>query len=88
MSLRDDHWELAREHLLNGNKVPLAALAGFLLRDFAFEGYDPAPDNDDLGAAFVLMFAYTDGTGPAELDYLYDTTFEAAPDWFEEWHGG
>lgn len=87
-TLREKHWELAREYLLAGRQVPLAPLAGFLLRDFAFEHYDFAPGNADLGLAFVGMFGYNDDTGPTEFEYLYDTALEATEDWFEEWDGG
>ncbi len=87
-NLRANHWELAREHLLDGKRVPLAPLAGFFLRDYAFENYDPAPGNDDLGVAFVEVFGYNDSTGQTEFDHLYDTAIEATEDWFEEWQGG
>jgi hypothetical protein len=83
-NLRDRHWELAREHLLRDRRLPLTPLAGFLLRDFAFETEDDQPPtNDDLIAAFAAVFGYNDAMGPTELEYLYDRAVEATPDWFE-----
>lgn len=89
VTLRDNHWNLALEHLLDGETVPITALAAFFLRDFAFEGFDQAPNDDELGGGFALMFGYIDGgTGPTELARLYDSSVEATADWFEEWRGG
>lgn len=67
--LRDNHWELAREHLCEGNKIPIEALAGFLFRDYAITSDDPALD--DLVTAFTQEFGY-DRDGE-EFRHLYST---------------
>ena len=86
-TLRPKHWELARRHLLHGEKLPLMPLAGFLLRDFAFETDDAPPGSADLEAAFAQTFGYTDRSGPQELDYLYDREPTADASWFELFQG-
>ncbi|MCQ4334932.1 hypothetical protein KM295_15885 [Natronomonas sp. F2-12] len=73
-SLRDQHWEKAREHLTGADKVPVTAVAGFLYRDFALE-YDFMPDGEDLVNVFRDEFGY-DSDDPderAEFDHLYTT---------------
>ena len=88
-SLRPKHWELAREHLLHGERLPLIALAGFMLRDFGFESDDGFPPaNEDLELAFVETFGYNDASGATELDYLYDREPIATSFWFEPFQQG
>jgi hypothetical protein len=83
-SLRPNHWQLAREHLLNDERIPLAALAGFMLRDFGFEMDDDLPPAyPELEAAFAETFGYTDSSADTELDYLYDREPITDAWWFE-----
>jgi hypothetical protein len=84
--LREKHWELAREHLLGGEQLPLIPLAAFMLRDFAFER-DGEPGDADLEAAFAQAFGYTDETGEEEMDHLYDRSPMVSSGWFEPFEG-
>lgn len=86
-NLRPKHWELAREYLLGDERLPLAAVSGFMLRDFAFENYPTTPGYDELEAAFAETFGYDDQSGPVELDFLYDRTPHATNKWFEQFMG-
>lgn len=89
-NLPNDHWVLARVHLLSDEKLPLLPLAGFFLRDYAFSDYDDPPGAVGLVEGFTELFGYTDDTGEEEVDYLYELPDDDvdADDWFEEFDGG
>lgn len=53
--LSDNHWQLARLHLSDSEKIPLESLAAFLLRDYAFNVEEPS--------AYTLVKAYTEEFG-------------------------
>jgi hypothetical protein len=71
-SLRDQHWEKAREHLTGSDKVPVTALTGFLYRDFALE-FDSTPEGEDLVRVFREEFGYDpgDSSETEEFEHLY-----------------
>lgn len=74
VSLRDRHWEKAREHLTGDAQVPVTALAGFLYRDFAVE-CDPEPDGEELIKVFCDEFGYNpdDADETDQYNHLYTT---------------
>ena len=83
-ALREQHWELALEHLLRGRPLPAEALAAYLLRDFAFDTDDgKPPTGDDLVALFGQEFGYRDELARVEFDRLYERTGAANAVWFE-----
>jgi hypothetical protein len=83
-ALREQHWELALEHLLRGRPLPAEALAAFLLRDFAFDtDSDDPPTGDDLVALFGQEFGYRDRLARIEFERLYQPTGAANAVWFE-----
>lgn len=80
-SLRDDHWELARQHLCYSQQVPAEYLAGFLFRDFSIEMAEPSTDG--LIQAYQEVFGY-DSEGE-EFQHLYTTdSSDIDADSFEE----
>lgn len=87
-TLKDRHWALAREHLLEG-QVPALCLAVFLYRDYVFE-----LDAPNLGAVigvFVDEFGYLTEEGELSEEFLdiYSVP-EKLPDpepWFEVYDG-
>lgn len=81
-NLRPEHWKLAREHLLDGKKLPIDPLAGFFLRDHALLDLENPPNFGDLRAAFAEAFGYDDESGAEEIDHLYDLTPVATGSWF------
>jgi hypothetical protein len=87
VTLRPKHWELAREHLLDAKQLPIAPVAAFFLRDYAFIEYVDAPGDDELIDAFAEMFGYGFGSSRTAFDHLFTRSIQATPDWFEEWHG-
>lgn len=54
--LLENHAELAREHLCNGEYIPVEALAAYLFRDHGFEVEQPSADT--LVQAFCEEFVY------------------------------
>jgi hypothetical protein len=81
-SLRPKHWELASEHLLFNEPMPVLALAGFMLRDYGLVAESP-PSSSDLVAAFRGEYGYRE-RDEVEFASLYDTAWLGAPgDWFE-----
>lgn len=91
-SLRDRHWELAREQLAGGRRIAVVPLATFLYRDFDLLTEEP-PTVKDLIKVFRFEFGYdslTGGTGaPAEFAHLYadDSEKKSALEWFENTPG-
>jgi hypothetical protein len=80
--LQEDHWEKALHHFLYDEKMPVIALAAFLLRDHGFVSSSP-PTADDLIAAFRDDFRYGDDM-QHEFDTLFDTSWNPyGDDWFE-----
>lgn len=85
-SLKDRHWELAREHLALGNRVPVLPLSAFLYRDYTFLRDEPTAG--DLISAFREEFGYTTAsfeTADDEYPYLYyeDEDVDMNDDWFQ-----
>lgn len=85
-SLRENHAELALEHLLFGEPIQAAALAGFLYRDYGFIAPAP-PTVDDLIAVFRRDFGF-DEEHTAEFETLYVTTWTGGERWFERFEEG
>jgi hypothetical protein len=85
-ALKTNHWELARKHLLFDEKVPIEALFGFLMRDFAILTAGPEPEATDLVDVFLSEFGY-DGRESEEVEHLYDLSIINAgvAGWFELW---
>lgn len=72
-SLRDKHWELARQHLLYEEQAPVVPLAVFLYRDFELQLPD-ASTFAGLIDIFRADFGYPDiQGGNVEFGHLYNT---------------
>jgi hypothetical protein len=82
-SLRENHAQLALEHLLLGARIEALALAGFLYRDYGFVG-KASPTSDDLIDVFRRDFGY-DTEHSAEFDTVYEVTWMGDGPWFELW---
>lgn len=80
-ALKDHHWELALEHLLNGRRMSAVALAAFMLRDFGWVS-TTGPTVIDLLIGFRRRFGYSDDV---EFNSLYDSTWGTSDSdpWFE-----
>jgi len=64
--LNDNHAELAREHMCNGDHVPVEHLAAFLFRDHGFQVEEPSAET--LVQAFCEEWVYdTDSPDFTEL---------------------
>jgi hypothetical protein len=85
-SLRSHHWEAARENLLFGEQLSVAALAGFFLRNYAVVTAGDPPTREHLVALFREEWGYLRPMDDQEYFYLYDETPPFDPvDWFEPW---
>jgi len=82
-SLKDNHWELAREHLLYDERAPAIPLAAFLYRDFGFTTDGPAISPHDLIAIFRRDFGYRPDSDDVEFSHLYNQAIPERVDWFE-----
>jgi predicted ATPase len=83
-SLRKNHAQLVREHLLHGEMVPLADLAIFLYRDYGLIGN--SPEISDLINAFAVDFGYASKAGaPLNEDFHKIYSLESANQWKENW---
>jgi predicted ATPase len=87
-SLFKNHAQLVREHLLHGEKIPLADLAIFLYRDFGLIGNSPKVS--DLIDVFAVDFGYATKSGaPRNEDfhmiYSLESTNQQDKDWLETW---
>jgi hypothetical protein len=84
-TLRDHHWGLALDHLLYGRRMEVLALAGFLLRDYAFitaGSIEPS----ELVAIFRKEFGYRTPEDDVEFSTLYSTDLPFDVDeWFQPW---
>jgi hypothetical protein len=70
-NLRENHWQLARTHLVKGGaQVPAVPLAIFLYRDYGFSKAT-VPTPGDLINVFKQEFGYV-GESIGEFDHLYD----------------
>jgi len=87
-SLKEDHWQLARQHLLYDDRVPAVALCAFLYRDFGFttDGISPAPAA--LIDIFRMDFGYRLDSDDIEFEHLYDANVPAREDWFVPFDAG
>jgi len=84
-TLPDQHWVKAKQHLLSGERVPIYALAGFYLRNFAFVA-DGQPEYPDLSREFLRTFGYYWNPSTEEVETLYDPEWTIEGDaWFEDW---
>lgn len=83
-SLRPQHWNLARQHLVYGTKVPVLPLAAWLYRDFAFDSALNDARNT-LIRVFRDEFGYPEGS-EEEFTHLFDDDPSAQPaeDWLQE----
>lgn len=68
-SLKDDHWELARDHLTYEEKVPAEPVAIFMYRDWGFESDEP-PEIGDLVELFREEFGFEEDS---KFEYLFET---------------
>ena len=84
-SLRDRHWELAREHLVFGDKIPAVSTAVMLYRNYALRTYPPSVS--EWVRVFQEEFGYLDESGEPtqEFQHLYsdDSEYESFEDWFD-----
>jgi hypothetical protein len=87
-NLRDDHENLAREHLLGGNRLPAEAVAGFFYRDFALSA-SKAPTRLDLLNLFRSDFGFpqTAAGDSAFVALFTDNAVEGMDPLFERWSG-
>lgn len=85
-ALRERHWELAREHLLDGERMPIGSLCAFMLRDFAFISESGPPDAASMVDVFLGAFGYG-SRDSEEVQNLYDLTILDAGigGWFDEY---
>lgn len=86
-SLKARHWEQARTHLTNSNRVPVVPLAVFLFRDFSFEG--PEVKMSDVVSVFRSEFGFTDKHSPdwnTAYQHLFSDNSETLKtgDWLEQ----
>lgn len=83
-SLRDNHWHLAKEHLLENEAIPVRALAGFYLRNYGCMA-SGTPSSSDLSRSFLELFGYTSWQpNTEEMDTLFDPSWDATTPWFED----
>ena len=79
--LVDQHWGATRSKLCDSTRIPVESLAGFLLRDYAFEVEDPSAFT--IVQAFAAEFGYQ--VGGKAFTHLYDTgDSNIGPDSFEK----
>ncbi len=71
--LRERHWELAREHLLLDNPMPVLALAAFLFRDLGLY-FVAEPGPATLIELFRREYGYS-SEDETEFNELYDTSW-------------
>lgn len=81
--LRPNHWELARQHLMDDQRIPALPLASFFLRDYAILATRP-PERSELVDLFFQAFGYQSPVDDEEVAFLFDRDW-AGPDgdWFE-----
>jgi hypothetical protein len=83
-TLLKEHWNLAKQHLLANERIPLRALAGFYVRNYAFTATG-RPTSSDLGEAFLDLFGYTTWqVNKDEMDTLFDSNWDDPKEWFED----
>jgi hypothetical protein len=87
-SLKERHWEAAKEFMLYRQPTPVVSLAAFLYRDYAFED-EGGVSADTLVRVFRTEFGYehdTFDTADAEFGTLYyrDEDDGEPSDWFLE----
>lgn len=68
-SLRERHWEAARQRLLFDGKLPVLPLVTFLYRDYSLQLPSP-PKLADAIAVFRAEFGY-EGEGTREYTHLF-----------------
>lgn len=79
----DDHWKLARQHLLHDKKLPVIPLALFLYRNYGFVSTGMSPHPTGLIDIFRTDFRYRPDAHDAEFAHMYDESFPERDDWFE-----
>lgn len=80
--LEENHWELARTHLLRDERVPVIALCAFLYRNYGFETTGVSPSPLGLVDIFREDFGYRPDEDEAEFRHLYDSSVPERDDWF------
>lgn len=84
-TLPANHWRNAREHLLYGEAVPVYALAGFYLRNYAFT-VSGEPEYVELSREFLRTFGYYWNPEEEEIESLFDPGWTiGSGEWFEDW---
>lgn len=71
--LRENHAEIAREELCEGQKIPAGLLSAFLYRDFGIRG-ETEPNAEDLVQIFRYEFGYRDEVDSQAEEF--ETLFE------------
>jgi len=80
-TLKDGHWELAREHLTDEEKVPAVCVAIFLYRDYGFES-DEEPELGDVVEIFREEYGFEDDD---KFEHLFIEDYDlGVDDPFEE----
>ena len=84
-ALDPGHAQRARERLLYGERLQVAALAAYLYRNYGFINESREPVPADVGEVFARDFHFRDsGTADDDFSTLFDTNTEDSPsDWFE-----
>ncbi|HUY06251.1 MAG TPA: hypothetical protein VMU99_03195 [Acidimicrobiales bacterium] len=83
IDLPAEHWVLAREHLLYGDRLPALALAGYLLRNFGFYSSE-RPNATNLIGSFRDEFGYA-SRNDDEFDHLFSSDpVPGVTTWFEQ----
>jgi hypothetical protein len=81
ITLKDDHWELAREHLTDGEQVPAVCVSIYLYRDYGFES-DEEPELSDVIEIFREEYGFEDDN---KFEYLFTEDYDlGVDDPFEE----
>lgn len=84
-ALKNEHAQLALEHLLLGQPMPIFPLAVFYYRDFGFTTDGPALSPTGLIDVFRQDFAFNSPTGRGDFEVLFSTGVPDRTDWFERW---
>lgn len=87
-TLRANHWELAREHLLYGEQMPVVPLALFLYRNYGFKANGSNPGPLDLIDVFRGDFGYRAGADDGEFNHLYSDVVPERRTWFQPLNPG
>lgn len=84
-SLLEDHSELALEHLLFGEALPVLPLAVFYYRNFGFQTAGPSLSHHDLVDVFRRDFGFSSELDSEDFEILFTINAPDRDDWFEPW---